>query len=182
MKCPHCGHAKTRVSATRGELRDRRCDGCGKGFKTYECLAAFAGKHAGYIHQAPPVEESAPISQKPKPNYKGITKGPKEWWPVTPEFVSALDPELGQLLLAWWNESRRQKQGKKAAWTKQAWASNVERVQAMPLKRGLTLARRGVESGWQSLQEKYLEGEASTDDGTFMPSNPAMRAALESWN
>jgi hypothetical protein len=176
VKCPHCGHEKSRVLETRGDRRVRQCGECLKDFATYECLAAYAGRHAGWIHEQPPVE--APV----KANYKGVTKSPKEWWPVTPDFVSALEPELGNLLLAWWNESRRQKQGKKAAWTKQAWISNVERVQAMPLKRGLALARRGVESGWQSLQEKYLEGETTSDDGTFMPADPAMRAALESWN
>ena len=177
MNCPHCGHEKSRVLETRGDRRVRQCGKCLKDYSTYECLAAFAGKKAGWIHEAPPAEE-APA----KPNYKGITKSPKEWWPVTPEFVSALDPELGQLLLAWWNESRRQKQGKKAAWTQQAWISNVKRVQAMPLKRGLALARRGVETGWQALLEKYLEGETSADDGTVTPTNPAMRAALEAWN
>ena len=177
MNCPHCGHGKSRVLETRGDRRVRQCGKCLKDYSTYECLAAFAGKKAGWIHESPPAED-APA----KPNYKGITKSPKEWWPVTPDYVSALDPELGQLLLAWWNESRRQKQGKKAAWTQQAWISNVERVQAMPLKKGLALARRGVETGWQALLEKYLEGETSTDDGTVTPTNPAMRAALEAWN
>jgi len=55
-------------------------------------------------------------------------------------------------------------------------------VFAMPSNRALKLARRGVETGWQTLQEKYLEGETSTDDGTVAPTNPAMRAALEAWN
>ena len=177
MNCPHCGHGKSRVLETRGDRRVRQCGKCLKDYSTYECLAAFAGKKAGWIHESPPAEE-APV----KPNYKGLTPNTKEWWPVTPEYVSALDPELGELLLCWWNESRRQKHGKKATWTSNAWASNVKRVQEMPLKKGLALARRGVETGWQALLEKYMEGETSADDGTVTPTNPAMRAALEAWN
>lgn len=174
MKCPHCGHAKTRVSATRGELRDRRCDGCGKGFKTYECLAAFAGKHAGYIHQAPPVEESAP----PAPKKKRVQK----YYPaVAIGSMTQENPELTQLLLTWWNEARWSKHPG-ATWTQSAWESTVRRVFAMEPSKAMKLAARGVETGWQTLQEKYLEGEASTDDGTVTPTNPAMRAALEAWN
>ena len=173
MKCPHCGHEKSRVLETRGDRRVRQCGKCLKDYSTQECLAAYAGKNAGWIHQAPQVEEAPPAPKK---------KDFKEWWPLAPEYVSDLDPELGELLLSWWNDSRRQKHGKKAAWTVSAWTSNVKRVQQMPLKKGVALARRGVEQGWQSLQVKYLEDETSTDDGTVAPTNPAMRAALEAWN
>ena len=177
MNCPHCGHAKSRVLETRGDRRVRQCGKCLKDFSTYECLAAFAGKKAGWIHEAPPMEE-APV----EPNFLGITKGSKEWYPVTPDLVADLDAELGELLIAWWNESRRKKNKERAVWTERAWNSNLKRVKGLPLKKGLALARRGVESGWQSLQEKWLEGETIADDGTVTPTNPAMRAALEAWN
>ena len=172
MNCPHCGHEKTRVVATRGDLRDRRCDKCAKAFKTRECLAAYAGKHAGYIHQSPPAEE------KPAPKRKRAQKyHPAE---ATHSMMNA-DPELTQLLLTWWNEARWSK-NPGAAWTQTAWESTVRRVFAMEPKKAMKLAARGVETGWQTLQEKYLEGEATTDDGTVTPTNPAMRAALEAWN
>ena len=91
------------------------------------------------------------------------------------------DPELTRLLLTWWNEARWSK-NPQAAWTQSAWESTVRRVFAMEPKKAIKLAARGVETGWQTLQEKYLEAETSTDDGTVMPTNPAMRAALEAWN
>ena len=52
----------------------------------------------------------------------------------------------------------------------------------MQPSKAMQLATRGVEAGWQTLQEKYLGGETSTDDGTLMPTSPVMRAALEEWN
>lgn len=173
MNCPHCGHEKSRVLETRGDRRVRQCGKCLKDYSTYECLAAFAGKKAGWIHQAPPVEESAPIPKK---------KRAQRYHPAeATHLMMNADPELTQLLLTWWNEARWSK-NPQAAWTKSAWESNVRRVLAMQPNRALKLATRGVETGWQTLQEKYLEGETSTDDGTVAPTNPAMRAALEAWN
>ena len=175
MNCPHCGHGKTRVVATRGDLRDRRCDKCAKAFKTRECLAAYAGKHAGYIHQSPPAEQESPA-----PKQRRVQK----YHPaVAIDSLNQENPELMQLLLTWWNDTRWERpSNKNAAWTQNAWESTVRRVFAMQPSRAMKLARRGVETGWMTLQEKYLEGETTTDDGTVTPTNPAMRAALEAWN
>ena len=173
MKCPHCGHEKSRVLETRGDRRVRQCGKCLKDYSTQECLAAYAGKHAGYIHQAPPVEEAPPAQKK---------KRVQKYHPaVAIGSMTQENPELTQLLLTWWNEARWSKHPG-AAWTQTAWESTVRRVFAMEPKKAMKLAARGVETGWQTLQEKYLEGEAATDDGTVMPTDPAMRAALEGWN
>jgi len=174
MKCPHCGHEKSRVLETRGDRRVRQCGKCLKDYSTQECLAAYAGKKAGWIHQAPEVEESAPPAPKKKRVEKYHPAIPTDWMIET-------HPETTQLLLQWWNEARWSRHPN-AAWTESAWLSNANRVFAMDPKKGHRLASRGVESGWQSLQEKYLEGDTSTDDGTVFPTNPAMRAALEGWN
>ena len=173
MNCPHCGHGKSRVLKTREELRTRLCIKCKKEFATVECLAAYAGRKAGWIHQTPPVEESAPIPKN---------KRAQKYHPAIPtDWMIETHPETTQLLLQWWNEARWSRHAN-AAWTESAWLSNANRVFAMDPKKGHRLASRGVESGWQSLQEKYLEGDTSTDDGTVAPTNPAMRAALEAWN
>ena len=173
MKCPHCGHEKSRVLETRGDRRVRQCGECLKDFATYECLAAYAGRHAGWIHEQPPVEEAPPAPKK---------KRSQKYHPaVAIGSMTQENPELTQLLLTWWNEARWSK-NPGATWTQSAWESTVRRVFAMEPKKAMRLAARGVETGWMTLQEKYLEGETASDDGTFMPSNPAMRAALESWN
>ena len=175
MNCPHCGHGKSRVLKTREELRTRLCIKCKKEFATVECLAAYAGRKAGWIHQTPPVEESAPIPKK---------KRAQKYHPaVAIDSLNQENPELMQLLLTWWNDTRWERpSNKNAAWTQNAWESTVRRVFAMQPSRAMKLARRGVETGWMTLQEKYLEGETTTDDGTVTPTNPAMRAALEAWN
>ena len=173
MKCPHCGHEKSRVLETRGDRRVRQCGKCLKDYSTQECLAAYAGKKAGWIHQAPEVEEAPPAPKK---------KRVQKYHPaVAIGSMTQENPELTKLLLTWWNEARWSKnQG--AAWTQSAWESNVRRVFAMEPSKAMRLAARGVETGWQTLQEKYLEGEAVTDDGTVMPTDPAMRAACKAWN
>ena len=173
MKCPHCGHEKSRVLETRGDRRVRQCGHCLKDFSTQECLAVYAGRHAGWIHEQPPVEAAPPAPKK---------KRAQKYHPaVAIGSMTQANPELTELLLTWWNEARWSKHPG-AAWTQTAWESTVRRVFAMEPKKAMKLAARGVETGWQTLQEKYLEGETSTDDGTVMPTNPAMRAALEGWN
>jgi len=173
MNCPHCGHEKSRVLETRGDRRVRQCGKCLKDYSTQECLAAYAGKKAGWIHQAPEAEEAPPAPKK---------KRVQKYHPaVAIGSMAQENPELTQLLLTWWNEARWSKHPG-AAWTQTAWESTVRRVLAMEPGKAMKLAARGVETGWQTLQEKYLEGEASTDDGTVTPTNPAMRAALEAWN
>ena len=174
MKCPHCGHEKSRVLKTREELRTRLCIKCKKEFATVECLAAYAGRKAGWIHQSPQVEESAPPAPKNK-------RAQKYHPAVAIDSLNEENPELMELLLTWWNEARWSK-NLGATWTQSAWESTVRRVFAMEVNKAMKLARLGVETGWQTLQEKYLEGETATDDGTVMPTSPAMRAALEGWN
>jgi hypothetical protein len=173
MNCPHCGHEKSRVLETRGDRRVRQCGKCLKDYSTQECLAAYAGKKAGWIHQAPEAEEAPPAPKK---------KRVQKYHPaVAIGSMAQENPELTQLLLTWWNEARWSKHPG-ATWTQSAWESTVRRVLAMEPGKAMKLAARGVETGWQTLQEKYLEGETSTDDGTVTPTNPAMRAALEAWN
>ena len=174
MKCPHCGHGKSRVLETRGERRVRQCANCLKDFSTYEVLAAWAGRTRGWIHEEPPWEEE--VNDLPA---RKTQRQPK-WHPakVEDELLTA-DRDLADLLVSWWNESRWTK-NKNAAWTRRAWLQNVNRVLAMPVEKAMLLAKAGVEMGWQSLQEDYVDYE-KLKNGSLMPRDSAMQRAIESW-
>ncbi len=185
MNCPHCGHGKSRVLETRGDRRVRQCGECLKDFSTYEVIAAFAGRDRGWIHEPAPAltrEEinhpSAEVPSKPRQVSTRLQKfHPAK---VEDELLTA-DRDLADLLVSWWNESRWTK-NKNAAWTRRAWLNNVHRVLAMPHEKAMALANAGVEMGWQSLQEEYINDVQVGGDGTLMPRDSAMQKAIESWN
>ncbi len=178
MNCPHCGTDKSRILETRGDRRVRQCSNCLKDFATYEVLAAYAGRDRGWIHEGPPQEEAA---EKPKLLPKPEKKKPARFHPVQleDELLTA-DKELADLLVAWWDESRWSKHQSSASWTRAAWLSNANRVIGMPHSKAMALAKRGVEMGWQSLQEEYVNDvSSSTDQGQMAPRNSAMQKAIE---
>ena len=178
MICPHCGTDKSRILETRGDRRVRQCANCLKDFATYEVLAAYAGRDRGWIHEGPPQEEA---TEKPKLLPKPEKAKPARFHPVQleDELVEA-DKDLAALLVSWWDESRWSKNQKSASWTRAAWLSNATRVIAMPHSKGMALAKRGVEMGWQSLQEEYVNDvSSSSDQGQMAPRNSAMQKAIE---
>ena len=184
MKCPHCGHEKSRIIETRGLRRLRLCGSCLKTFPTIETLAAYVGRERGYIHESPPQEE---ISEKPKSLPKLEKAKPARFHPLLLEDeLLAADKDLAALLVSWWDESRWTKHKSSASWTRAAWLSNATRVLALPHAKAMALARRGVEMGWQSLQEEYVNDvSSSTDQGQMAPRNSAMQKAIEQiqqWN
>lgn len=178
MNCPHCGTDKSRILETRGDRRVRQCSDCLKDFATYEVLAAYAGRDRGWIHEAPPQEKA---TEKPKLLPKFEKKKPARFHPVQLEDeLLETDQELAALLVSWWDESRWSKHQKSASWTRAAWLSNATRVIGMPHSKALALAKRGVEMGWQSLQEEYVNDvSSSTDQGQMAPRNSAMQKAIE---
>tara|TARA_B110000444_G_scaffold221326_1_gene222619 strand:+ start:80 stop:637 length:558 start_codon:yes stop_codon:yes gene_type:complete len=177
MNCPHCGTDKSRILESRGDRRVRQCSNCLKHFSTWEVLAAYAGFHAKYIHEAPPQE--APLETEPLPVRSKRAK-PARFHPVQleDELLEA-DNELAALLVSWWDESRWSKHQKSASWTRAAWLSNANRVIKMPHAKAMALAKRGVEMGWQSLQEEYVNDVSSADQGQMAPRNSAMQKAIE---
>ena len=178
MNCPHCGTDKSRILESRGDRRVRQCSTCLKHFPTWEVLAAYVGFHAKYIHEAPPQE--APLETEPLP-VKSKRAKPARFHPVQleDELLEA-DNELAALLVSWWDESRWSKHQKSASWTRAAWLSNANRVIKMPHAKAMALAKRGVEMGWQSLQEQYVNDvSSSTDQGQMAPRNSAMQKAIE---
>ena len=178
MKCPHCGAEKSRVLNNREDRRVRQCSNCLKDFATYEVLAAYAGRERGWIHEGPPQEET---TEKPKVLPKPEKGKPARFHPLLleDELLTA-DKDLAELLVSWWDESRWTKHKNSASWTRAAWLSNATRVLAMPHSKAMALARRGVEMGWQSLQEEYVNDvSSSTDQGQMAPRNSAMQKAIE---
>lgn len=191
MKCPHCGHEKSRVTETRaGDEADRRirlCLGCARTFQTLERVCVFAGRAAGYVE----VGEPAPALQvvpDPEPQAEPAAAkrvNNRRWHPVgVPEGVCE---EAAPLLLEWWNESRRLKHKGNAVWSEKAWLASVERVKALPPAQQVALCQAGVEQGWQALKAEYLRDGAARlpqlprADGRPMPKDKSMLAALESW-
>lgn len=177
MNCPHCGTDKSRILETRGDRRVRQCSNCLKDFSTWEVLAAWAGAHAKFIHEAPPQE--APPKTEPLP-VKPKRAKPARFHPVQLEDeLLGTDKDLAALLVSWWDESRWSKHQGSASWTRAAWLSNANRVIAMPHSKAMALASRGVEMGWQSLQEEYVNDVSSADQGQMAPRNSAMQKAIE---
>ncbi len=191
MKCPHCGHEKSRVTETRaGDEADRRiriCQGCARTFQTLERVCVFAGRAAGYVEVGEPVP-ALQVVPDPEPQTEPAAAkraNTRRWHPVgVPEGVCE---EAAPLLLEWWNESRRLKHKGNAVWSEKAWLASVERVKALPPAQQVALCQAGVEQGWQALKADYLRDGAARlpqlprSDGRPMPKDPSMLAALESW-
>ena len=175
MKCPHCGHEKSRVLETRGDRRVRQCAECLKDFSTIETIAAFAGRHRGWICEEPP-EMVIELQQKRPSKFDKFHPAH-----IEDEFNGA-DAELAALLTEWWNNARWSKHKSKAAWTRNAWLQNVTRVLAMHPVKALALAKLGAEMGWQSLQEGYVDDVSAVPEGVLMPKDSAMQRAIETWN
>lgn len=190
MKCPHCGHDKSRVTETRAndeaDRRIRLCLGCAKTFTTFERVAIYAGRAVGYVEVGqPPVLEVVPDPEPTEESVAAKRVNNRRWHPVgVPEGVCE---EAAPLLLEWWNESRRLKHKGNAVWSEKAWLASVERVKALPPHQQVALCQAGVEQGWQALKPEYLAGGTAQlprlprADGRPMPTDPAMLAALESW-
>lgn len=182
MKCPHCGHDKSRVTETRAaaeaDRRIRICQGCGKTFQTLERVCVFAGRAVGYIEagQTPVLEAVPDAAPKPAPGKRYVASADEDC-------LVNVCAEAQPLLVEWWNVSRKSKHGAKATWTQSAWEASVLRVAKLPAWQQVLLAKAGVENGWQSLKPDYVKDELSkpTALGRPMPKDPAMLAALEQW-
>ena len=200
MNCPSCDHTQSRVIETirvrDGLRRHRICSKCRHKFSTLEQVALWDPTLNGYVSVVEKrdfvVEAAAEMGLNvvhldrvaPQPaEQPAAAKRPsnRRWHPVgVPEGVCEA---AAPLLLEWWNESRRSKQGGNAVWSEKAWLASVERVKALPSWQQVLLCKAGVEHGWQALKPEYLKDELAkpTGEGRPMPKDPAMLAALESW-
>lgn len=189
MKCPHCGHDKSRVTETRAQAdadrRIRLCQGCGKTYQTLERICVFAGRAAGYVEMAPaPAAPTSPALAVVPDVPKKAARASARFAPEPGDLALAgVVIEAQPLLLQWWNESRQSKHKGNATWTVAAWEASVKRVATLPHWQQVVLAQAGVEHGWQALKPEYLKEQLAkpTAAGRPMPKDPAMLAALEQW-
>ena len=171
---------------TRTDRRVRQCLKCKRDFFTMETVCAFAGKDLGWVPQMYAVRENLPEPEpaKAKPlTAKGTIKfnrfHPAEVGAGVGQRSPCVAPRLDLLVetSACWSKHKSN-----ASWTQGAWLSNVNRVLAMPHNKAVTLVQRGIEQGWQSLQEDYVKDVSAADQGAFAPKNSAMQKAIDSWN
>jgi hypothetical protein len=188
MRCPHCGHERSRVMETRaGDDADRRirmCRKCGRHFSTLERVAIYAGReNGGYVEvaQLPSLQVVPPLPEQPQT--AKVTKAARYQALQDEPSLEGICLPVCDLLVQWWNESRWSKHKGKATWTRAAWEASVRRVAALPPALQRQLAEAGVEHGWQSLKVEYLDrsAKAAAAGPHPMPTDPAMREALASW-
>lgn len=190
MNCPKCGDDSSRIIETirvaQGLRRHRICNNkrCRHKYRTLERIEEW--DHVIRNYAPTPVEA-------PKPQITNVIQlqqcEPKV--AATKKFVAHLNhnalapvcPDAQQLLVQWWNESRRSKHGAKATWTESAWKASLDRVAKLPAWQQVLLAQAGVEHGWQALKADYVKDDLArpTVAGRPMPKDPAMLAALEQW-
>lgn len=184
MNCPNCKHQHTRVLDTDrvadGIRRYRSCRNCGHRFATLERIEDWDPAMGSYAPAAGAIAPALAAVPDPEPRAKASAR-----FVAQPDDFALADvaPHAQQLLVQWWNESRRSKHKGNATWTVAAWEASVKRVAALPPSQQLLLAQAGVEHGWQTLKPEYIKDELArpTAAGRPMPKDPAMLAALEQW-
>lgn len=192
MKCPHCGHEKSRVTDTRqrpeADLRYRLCMNCGKKFTTLETVCVYAGRQAGHVSAPLPdaLDFGPPLPEEPEPAPRPPVRIGRYIASLDDDRLVNVCAEAQPLLVQWWNEARFSKHKARATWTEAAWEMSVERVAALAKPQQIELAQAGVEHGWQTLKYGYLDAAKGlrpvpSAAGRPMPKDPAMLAALDQW-
>lgn len=194
MNCPHCGHPQSRVCDTESRpdhnLRYRFCSRCAKKFCTIERVAVFAGRKVGHVEMeasrlqlVPPAAPAEAESETSRPAAAAKARRFKAS-PDDPA-LARCDPDAQPLIIEWWNTARWSKHRGHATWTERAWQASVNRLAVLPAHHQIALANAGVEHGWQALKPEFLglaeQRPALSTDGAPMPRDPAMLAALDSW-
>lgn len=181
MNCPQCDHPYSRIIETlriaQGLRRTRVCGECRLRFYTLERIEQWDPTVRDYV-EGKPAKKVVPLKKEPKaPRLERFAAA------VTDPLMRGIAEEARELVVEWWNVSRRSKHREKAAWTKSAWESNLRRLALLPAHKQLQLAQAGVENGWQTLKVDYLREELSAPSaaGRPMPKDPAMLAALDQW-
>lgn len=96
--------------------------------------------------------------------------------------LAQCSPDVQPLLVEWWNISRRQKHGNRAAWSERAWHQTVTRVAKLPPWQQLALAEAGIESGWQTLKPEFIREVKPPVEEGLAPKSTAMQEAIKAWN
>lgn len=197
MNCPKCDALNTRILETErvrsGLKRYRICQACSHKFTTLESAVVWDRTLSAYQRVEPPAPTPAPVPPSPpklalvrRPAAAGSRFVAQPGHPAL--LAAALPPEIEELVLVWWNESRWSKHRGKATWTERAFVASIERLaRVIQPARQLELIHAAVEAGWQALKVDYLGGfgprpvASPPTGGGPRPRDPHMNAALESW-
>jgi hypothetical protein len=197
MNCPECSQKKLRVTDTFdfGDHRRRYhiCTNCGARPVTIERFAVFVSRGMGYAEVPVDLSDLAPsrgdssastppagaAKAKARPQARGRFR-------LSGSDDSALQPIQGQicsealpLIVQWWNESRWQKHGSKAVWSRTAFQLAANRVASLAPGLQVDLCLAGVEHGWQTLKYEYIREQLSlTGPNADALRNPASQEAL----
>lgn len=194
MRCPQCqstGNFATEtkrctVSSSEDSLKRRRiCRDCGAQWTTTERIDKWDhGRRMWTGHaepELPVIPDSAVVrTREPRQSRPAASR----FHPVTLEQVAdillGIPPEACQMLLEWWNNSRRSKHGASAAWTEKAFAMSAERVKKLPHWQQLALTRAGIEHGWQALNPSYCKDLLAKPprQGGYQPQSQGLAGAL----
>jgi hypothetical protein len=98
------------------------------------------------------------------------SRKPAAFWPITitqaePFFgapnsdMVRIPPDICLSVLDWWNESRRSRHGRNAAWTQQAFKLSCRNLSRLPHWQQRLLINEAVGAGWMKLDVSYVEKE-----------------------
>jgi hypothetical protein len=192
MRCPKCqstGNFATEtkrctVNSSEDSLKRRRiCRDCGAQWTTTERIDKWDNDLRQWTgHAEPELPKVDPVVRTREPRQS--RPAASRFHPITLEQVAdtllGIPPEVCQMLLEWWNNSRRSKHGTAAAWTEKAFTMSVDRVKKLPHWQQVVLTKAGIEHGWQALNPSYCKDLLAKPprQGGFQPQSQGLAGAL----
>jgi len=192
MRCPKCqstGNFSTAtkrctVNSSEDSLKRKRiCRDCGAQWTTTERIDKWDNDLRQWTgHTEPELPKVDPVVRTREPRQS--RPAASRFHPVTLEQAAdqllGIPPDVCQLLLEWWNNSRRSKHGASAAWTEKAFTMSVERVKKLVHWQQVVLTNAGIEHGWQALNPNYCKDllAKSPRQGGFTPQSQGLAGAL----
>ena len=192
MRCPKCNLTSNFVIETKrctvifteDSLKRRRvCKSCATRWTTTEVIGLFDNRMGEWTGRAEP--------ELPKVDPVVRTREPRQSRPAASKFhpialeqvadiLLGIPGDVCQLLLEWWNDSRRSKHGASAAWTEKAFTMSVERVKKLVHWQQVVLTNAGIEHGWQALNPSYCKDLLAKPprQGGFTPQSQGLAGAL----
>jgi len=193
MRCPNCQSTShictetkrcTVVNTEDSYKRKRICQECGHQWTTTERIDKWDNDQRQWTGHAEPelpkVPGPAVRAKEPRQGKPAASR----FHPITLEQVAGtllgIPPDVCELLLEWWNNSRRSRHGASAAWTEKAFTMSAERVKKLAHWQQVALVTAGVEHGWQALNPNYsrdLLANPPRQSG-FQPQSQGLAGAL----
>ena len=196
MRCPKCNLTsnfiietkRCTVTTNEDSLKRRRvCKNCATRWTTTERIDRFDNELREWTGHAGPELPNVPgpaVVRTTEQRPQRARPAASRFHPITLEQVAdqllGIPPDVCQLLLEWWNNSRRSKHGTAAAWTERAFTNSAERVKKLPHWQQVVLANAGIEHGWQALNPSYCKDLLARPprQSGFQPQSQGLAGAL----